>query len=399
MTLHVLGTSHRTATAETRAAAALAPGAVRELLAAARGADLELVVLATCGRTEAYLSGDDAVSRFAALLGGVCPAGPDLTRAPGWYSLAGDAALEHLLRVACGLDSPLLGDAQVLGQLRGAVAMAQASGTLGRTLSPLLAAALRTGRQARTRTAIGEGAPGIGPAAAEAVVSRGAGSDVLVLGSGEAARLALRALRAAGCDRLSVSARTPESARRLAAETGARLVAWEGRDGLVAEGGLVTCTAVVVATGAAHVVLRSLPVRSAPLLVVDAGFPAQVAPDLRGPGVEVVSLEALTTAADAAAARRRAAVPAVERLVSEQLEAWSLQREAAPLEHALRTLHERAASAARRSAAALAGAAGLDPVEVEALIVRELRAALHEPVTLLRDLHPRAAVHDRARAT
>jgi glutamyl-tRNA reductase len=145
---------------------------------------------------------------------------------------------------------------------------------------------------------------------------------------------------------------------------------------------------VVAATAAPTPVLSApLPVPAGTrVLVVDAGFPRQVDPRLAAGGVEVVSLEALTSAADAAASERQAAVPAVERLVEEQVAQWLAWCDSAPLEHAIKALHAEAAQMTREAADALAAAASLPAEQVERLLRASVRGLLHGHVTRLRSL-------------
>lgn len=368
MSLHVLGVSHRTADSQVRAEAALTPERTRSLLSAAasRTPDLEVMVLATCGRTEFYLSGDDAVERWSRLLADACPAAPG--RSTGWYVLHGDDAVRHLLRVACGLDSALLGDSQITGQLRGAAGLAQEAGTLRAVLSPLVATALRTAREARSTTDIGLGAPGVGPAAAEALVTRGV-RHALVLGTGSTARLVLRSLRKSGVPAVSVAGRTSSAASALAAEMGARAISWETVDRA-----LTVVDGVVVATGALAPVLVRVPERSGHLVVVDAGFPAQVG-EIARDDVDVVPLQALTSASDAAARRRRRAVPQVESLVERVVDQWRVDQESRPVEELIRSLH-----------------LGLQGLGLEREADLAVRSLLHDHVTRLRALRPAAPV-------
>ncbi|MDP3714542.1 MAG: hypothetical protein Q8R60_18915 [Mycobacteriales bacterium] len=388
MSLHVLGISHRTASAQARAAATVTPQQVGELLAAAarQAPDLEVLALATCNRTEFYLAGEDAVARWTAVVASTCPVAPTWMHADGWYHHEDAEALRHLLRVACGLDSLLLGDTQVLGQLRASVTASERTGTLGRTLGQATALALRTGRQARATTSIAVGTPGIGPAVAEAISSCGVprGGTVLVLGSGGAGRLAVRALRKAGYSRLSLANRTDATCREVAGDLQVAWTPWAD-----VTSALATADAVVVATGAPQAVVTALPDRATPVLVVDAGFPPQVGPDVAASGATVVSLEALTSAADAATQRRLAAVPEVEELVAGQVDAWLMDQERAPLESAIKALHARVGAWAADAAATLHGAP-LDVSDVERLLARSMKALLHPHVEQLRALQPRS---------
>jgi glutamyl-tRNA reductase len=386
--LHLLGISFRTAGEAVREGLAFSPSQAAELLARARAElpGMEAVVLSTCNRTEFYLSGlpgDEPVEAWHGLLRALRPAAPALDDGCTRYRLRNADAFRHLLRVVCGLDSALLGDGQIPGQLRRALSTAQEAGTLGGVLSPALATALRVGRQARSQTTIGVGTPGVGGAVAEALALRHASpeDEVLVLGSGQAARAVTRALVKAGRRRIVVSGRNAEAAAQVASECGATPLPWAERGAA-----LRSARVVVAATAADAPVLTALPAASAVRLVVDAGFPRQVVPWL--PGAEVVSLLELTQVADEAAQQRQAAVPAVEALVAEHVAAWQLARAQAPLEQAIKQLHADAAQLAREAAADLTTGAGRTAADVERLLARQVRRMLHGHVERLRSLHP-----------
>lgn len=380
--LQLLGVSFRTADEVVREGLAFSPADIGALLGRVRSElpGTEAVVLSTCNRTEVYAAGPaDLLTRWHALLRHVRPEAPALDVAVTRYERRGADAFRHLTRVVCGLDSALLGDSQIAGQVRRAVALAGDAGTLGGVLSPAFAAAQRAGKQARAVTDIGRGAPGVGSAVAEALRARGVKPDapVLVLGTGEAARAVLRALSKAGRAPLLVSGRRADATEELARRTGARPVAWDVREEVVR-----TATVVVVATAAHEPVLIEVP-SPGPALVVDAGFPRQVGAGLTA---EVVSLLGLTQVADEAAQARLAAVPAVEALVAEHVAQWQLARDRAPIEAAIKDLHLAAAQAARAASRSLAEETGVAAEVVERHLVRQVRRVLHGHVTALRAL-------------
>lgn len=384
--LHVLGISFRTASEEVREGLAFSPSQARELLDRARGQipGVEAVVLSTCNRTEFYLSApadSDVVTSWDRLLRTTRPGAPARDRACQHYEHRGAEAFRHLLRVACGLDSALLGDGQVLGQVRRSLALSQEAGVLGGVLSPAFAAALTTGRQARTQTDIGKGAPGVGAAVAEALRTRRAPREagVLVLGSGEGARTITRALVKSGFVHLSVTARNAQAATRVAAQVGALEVPWADRRAAIAGAEVV-----VVATAAPSPMLATPSPGGITRLVVDAGFPRQVSPSAGG--VELVSLLALTQAADSAAAARLAAVPAVEALIARRVEGWQRDQDRTPLEEAIKRLHLEVDAMAAATAAELAQRTGAATADLQPLIARQVRKVLHGHVSELRKL-------------
>ncbi len=388
--LHLFGISFRTASEAVREGLAFSPSQAAALLSQATSElpGVEAVVLSTCNRTEFYLSGPhpELVDRWHALLRRTRPDAPALDDACSRYQLQGAPALRHLFRVACGLDSALLGDGQIVGQVRRALSLSQEAGALGPVLSPTVAAALRLARRARAETDIGLGAPGIGGAVAEALEARrlGAEETVLVLGTGQAARAVTRALVKAGRTRLKVAGRNAEAATQVALECGGTAVGWDGR-----HDAMRSVAAVVAATAATEPVLMTLPPGSAVRVVVDAGFPRQVA--LRTGCAEVVSLLELTQQADAAAALRRAAVPAVEAMVEAAVEEWQRARSRAPLEGLIKALHAEVAQVSKDTAEALTRGGDLSTADVERVVSQQVRRLLHSHVARLRALEPLGA--------
>jgi glutamyl-tRNA reductase len=386
--LHLVGINFRTAAETVREGLAFSPSQTAALLTAAREAlpGVEALVLSTCNRTEFYLSGlpaEELLPGWHALLRSERSCASALEGGSARYLLHGAEAYRHLLRVVCGLDSALLGDGQVVGQVRRAVATSQEAGTLGRVLNPAFTSALTTGRRARRETSIGVGAPGVGGAVAAALASRHVGlhEPVVVLGSGEAARAVGRALAKAGHRSLVVCGRNPEATAAVAAQCGAAAATWPELQQVLAG-----ARAVVVATAAGRPVLDAVP--SGPSLVVDAGFPRQVSPAVARPGLDVVSLLALTEQADTTAEQRRAAVPEVEALVAEQVATWALAQDRAEVEAAIKALHTEAAQVTREAAVRLAAMGDLPERQVEQLLGREVRRLLHGHVSRLRALIP-----------
>ena len=354
---------------------------------------VEALVLSTCNRTEFYLSGrGDVVGRWHALLKRLRPTAPAIPEDCSFYERHGADAFRHLARVACGLESAILGDRQLLSQLRAAVGLSQTHGTLGRELSGATAAALRLGRAARAETAIAAGSAGIGSAVA--VTLGPEAKRAAVLGAGEAARSIARHLVKRGVVDLTFCNRTAERAERLAAEYGGATRPWTDLEAVLEQ-----VDAVAVATSAPTPVLdsdrlsrvswRRRAAGHGPLAVIDAGFPPQVvAASL--PGVHIVPLDALRQGEEAALAARKAAVPAVEAMVDEAVSSW-LQKEAERrLSGTIRRLHQEADGLTRELTGQLVDL-GLPLEEAERVVRRPVRRLLHELVTELRAAEADAA--------
>ena len=393
--LTLFGVSFRTAPVAVRKTLTFDSAEAAELLARATAElpGIEALVLSTCNRTEFYLAGEDVVGPWHELLKRVRPTAPATPADCSFYERRGADAFRHLARLSCGLESAILGDRQLLSQLRAAVALSQAQGTLGRELSPATAAALRLGRAARAETTIAAGSAGIGSAVAATLPADA--KRVAVLGAGEAARSVARHVTKRGIVDLTFCNRTADRADRLATEHGGEARPW---DQLAAV--LEQVDAVAVATSAAVPVLDSAGLAriagrrqsagAGPLVVIDAGFPPQVSSGAVSGGVRVVPLDALRQGEEEALAARQAAVPAVEAMVDEAVASWLQKRSELRLAGTIRRLHQQADGLTRDLTGELA-ALGVAADEAERLVRRRLRRLLHDVVTELRDVEAGAA--------
>ena len=348
----------------------------------------EALVLSTCNRTEFYLDADDA-GPWHELLKRVRPDAPATPEDCHFYERRGADAFRHLARVACGLESAILGDRQLLSQLREAVTLAQRAGTLGQELNRATAAALRLGRSARSQTGIAEGSAGIGSAVAATIAGDSANKRVAVLGAGEAARSVARHLTKRGIADLTFCNRTAAAADGLALEHGGAARPWAGVPAVLEEidaAAVPTASPVPVldAEALCAIAARRREAGRSPLLLVDAGFPPQVEA-AAVPGVRIIPLDAIRQGEDAALATRRAAVPAVEAMVDAAVADWERWRSGRRLSGTIRRLHEQADDVTRQLAGELA-ALGVPAGDAERILRRPLRRLLHELVTELRDV-------------
>ena len=391
--LILFGVSFRTAPVAVRKTLMFNGEEIADLLRRARSElpGTEALVLSTCNRTEFYL-GAGTVGPWHELLKRVRPEAPATPADCHFYEHHGADAFRHLARVACGLESAILGDRQLLSQLRAAVTLSQEAGTLGRELHRATADSLRLGRAARSETTIAEGSAGIGSAVAATL-----GPDsksVAVLGAGEAARSVTRHLVKRGVVDLTFCNRTAAGADRLALEHGGTARPWADLGAV-----LETVDAAAVATSSPRPVLdaetlgaiavRRRAAGRGPLLVVDAGFPPQVVAATL-PGLRVIPLDAIRQGEDVALAARTAAVPAVDAMVDEAVAGWLQWRSELRLSGTIRRLHEQADDVTRELADELA-ALGVAAGDAERILRRPLRRLLHELVTELRDLESTAA--------
>lgn len=227
MQFQVLGVNHHTADVAVRERLSLGPDQVADSLAiwARRFPGVPLVILSTCNRTEWYTGlpvDEESVTQYWAQAVGL-DHWEERARS-AIYRYGGEAAARHLFRVAAGLDSAVLGESEILGQVKQAWQMAQSTMALG-GLNRLFAAAVRVGKRARHETGIGKNALSIGHAVVE-LAERVLGSlhsrQALIVGAGEMAALAGRHLKTAGIGGIAVVNRTPERAQALAGELAGR---------------------------------------------------------------------------------------------------------------------------------------------------------------------------------
>jgi len=315
-----------------------------DVLPRLQGAGLgEVAILATCNRVELYAASASpqqpltrvprALTGALAMLGGL-PA--DLLDHHA-YALTGPDALRHLCRVAAGLESMILGEAEILGQVGAAVDLGLELGAVGPILESAFRTAIRAGRRARAETGIGRNPLNVAAAAVRVAAERVdiARTRALVLGSGSMGRLAVQALATAGATRIAVVSRTLEHAREAAAGLAAVPRAWHELAAALAEAEVVVC-----ATGAPHAVVPAELVHEAVkafpgnrrMLFLDIAMPRDVEPAVRDiPGVTLVDLDDLEGRIAANLDLRRAELPAVQRIVEEEVEHFEEWRRGAAL--------------------------------------------------------------------
>jgi glutamyl-tRNA reductase len=332
----VLGLSHRTARVQLRERASLAEAAARSVLRMLRTqpALAESAVLSTCNRTELYaVVGDagcegDTLSRALIRNSRI---GPD-ELAGASYLFAGDAAVRHLFRVAASLDSMVLGESEIQGQVRAARELARQEGTLGPLLDRAFAHALDTGRRVRSKTRVAAGAVSVSSVAVD--LARTALGDlrdrrVLLVGAGRAAEATARALLGHGVREVVVANRTAATASRLATRFGGRAV---GFDALTGE--LDAADVVISSTDAAHTILDAddlmatlNPRRRRPVVLIDIAVPRDIDPRVGAlPGVRLHNVDDLQRVVEANLNGRRQEAARAEVIVTEEVERFTAWR-------------------------------------------------------------------------
>jgi glutamyl-tRNA reductase len=325
--LLLLGLNHRTASVDARGSvAAWMGGDVAAWLERARDTAgvAELAVLATCHRVEVYAAAVDVAGAEIRLRGMIEGArGVDLPDAEV-YSRTGLDVVAHLCHVACGLDSMIVGESEIAGQVRRAAALARTAGTMGPYLEAAMAGALAASGRARSETRIAQGvlsAASASVALATAELGSLAERTVLVVGAGRTGRLALMRAARAPHGRLIVASRSEKHAREAAAETGAAPAGLGDVPVLLRDADVVITAVqapgVVIARATCERAMDSRPER--PLLFIDLSVPRAVDPDVALiPGVDVRTVDDLGDLARASVVRRAREVPLVEAIAHDE---------------------------------------------------------------------------------
>ena len=352
MRLLVVGLSHRTAPVELRECVDFARGGLDAALTAlaGRGVSVEAVVLSTCNRAEVYAVAEsdgavDAIGRFFSEYHQL-----DHRRmAEHLYTQWGADAARHLFRVAAGLDSLVVGEPQILGQVKNAYTVANDLHFTGPLTNRLFHSAFGVGKRVRTETGLGEGAVSVSYAAialARKIFGNLTGLGVLILGAGEMAKLTGIHLQAQQVRQITIASRTLSTAERLAAQLGGRAVPWSDLDAALAAADIV-----ITATGATDPVLTRArveeimrPRRSRPLFVIDIALPRDVESSVGDlDQVFLYNIDDLQTIVKENLARRSAELTKAESIVTEEVKrfsAWMQSREIIPTVVALRKRFE-----------------------------------------------------------
>lgn len=399
MSLVVVGLNHRTAPVEVLGRAAVSrhrlPSALVDLVKREHVA--EAVILSTCNRTEIYARATKfhpCVAEMSEELATWSDLAPD-DLGEYVYTFHDAAAATHLFSVAAGIDSLMLGEGEILGQVRQAWTIAEAEGAARQVLGGLFRHAVQTGKRARTETTIARGAVSISSAAVWLATERLGSLDdknVLVLGAGKMGEGLAVALAGSGVHQVVVANRSPQRGQELAMRVGGPAVGLEDLPGrLIDADVLLTSTEaeeVLITRGMVEEAMAQRPGR--PLLAVDIAVPRDVEPTAdRVPAVTLLDMDDLKAFVNRNLDERRREVERVRAIVSEEVEHHRAEisaRELAPLVTALRERGETIRAAElERVAARLADLDADERDAVEALTRGIVSKLLHEPTVRVKD--------------
>ena len=420
MSVLVVGLSHKSAPVSLLERAAVTGDSLGKLLHdVARLPDIaETFVISTCNRVEIYAE----VDRFHGGVAGMCDllsrhSGiPATELTPSLYVHYEDRAVQHLLAVSSGLESVVVGEDQILGQVRSALKFAGDQGTLGRSLRDLGRLALRTGKRARAETGIdklGLSLVSVGlelaawrlgtvptepTGAADSGARHGSGSlsglHVLVVGAGAMSGLAVATVARSGAARITVANRTRARAERLANGVRGEVVDLAQLPSAIAAADLV-----ISCTGAAGLVITQDVVRNAldqrlterPLVFLDLAMPRDVEPEVAGlPAVTVIGMESLRGSGGAAVGTDE--VAAVRAIVEEEYAAHVSTVRAATVTPTVVALRAKAATVVDAELARLSGRLSDEAVSGHALeeiaqtVRRVVDKLLHAPTVRVKEL-------------
>ena len=392
-TIVVVGSNHEYAPVDVREQLAFSGDSLTDGLRRLRESVDEGLILSTCNRTEIYAVGDgadpDRIKReIFGFLSGYHRV-PTRVLEHASYVWTGESAVEHLFRVASGLDSMVLGEPQILSQIRDSLAMAREAQAVGPILQRLATDALRTGKRARTETDISRNRVSIAHAAldlAQAELGSLRGKSGLVLGAGKMASLAGKLLRANGIGTLTFVNRSQERAEVLARETGGVALPLTELDRAIADADVVVGAVLVEDP---LVTVDHVPTRSTPLFIVDLGVPRTVDPECGLlPFVTVRDVDALEPVARETRRRFQGEVDKVEVLVGgavDEFGVWVRSRTGARAMSAVRAhangiQHAEAERALRR----LSHLSERDRNVVRAMATGIVNKMVHDPMLALR---------------
>lgn len=328
MELFCLGLNHRTAPVEVREKFAVGTpklgSAAKELVELAEAT--EGVVISTCNRTEFYLAAQNAKRSLEIIESKLAhKVHVDPSVAAHFYHMEKTEAARHLCRVVSGLDSMMLGETEIFGQVKQAYGSALESGATGIVLNKLFQRAFGIGKKVRTETSIQEGSTSVGNVAvdlAEKIFGHLKNSEVMILGAGEMSRITAQSLVSRGAKSIFVTNRSFERAQELATEMGGSAIRFDDW-----QTALARVDVVISSTGAPHSIVQRADVEKArrarkfrPLFFIDIAVPRDIDPAVGEiEEVYLYDIDTLEQLAEEARTRRQLQIDQCERIIDQEL--------------------------------------------------------------------------------
>ena len=396
MQVVAVGVSHNSSSVSVRERLAVTAETLHDVLWRLRQHVAEALILSTCNRVELYAvcghetTGADVLRQFLAAHGNFSV--HDVREAS--YAFAHESAARHLLQVASGLDSMVLGENEILGQVRRALVAARQADTLGPVLDRLGDAALACGKRVRSNTALGcdgESVASMGLGLAARIRGGLSGTNVVVLGAGETGARTLAHLGAVGAARVIVLNRTDARAAELAAAHGVEVRAWDELASVLEEADIIVgCTASPTPVVTAEMLARvRVGADARSLLCLDLGVPRDIDPAVSAlPGVTLVDVDRIESMAAARRAERARDLVRANAIVAQETERYMEWWRGRGVASTVARLHARAETIREAEVArALARLPELTPqarAVVRELATRVVAKLLHEPTVALK---------------
>ncbi len=399
MRFHCIGLNHTTAPVHLRERLAYNEEQIRFSLSRLACGHLasslaELIILSTCNRTELYAVSSDAgfadLEMFLSEISGVSAS----VFRPHLYRHRDVEVARHLFNVAAGLDSLVIGEPQILGQIVRALEVARGQNMAGPVLNRLFQAAIHAGKRARTETAISRNPASVSSLAAslaERVVHPIAEAQVVILGAGEMAELAVEALRKRGAQKVLVVNRTLERAQTLAQRWEAQAATFESLNAV-----LLAADILISSTGAPHILLSAEMIKSAmearahrPLFLIDIAVPRDIDPDAANiPHVKLFDIDNLNEKLEGSLAERMAEVPQVKAILEEEVSEFAEYMKSLEMIPIISDIHQQAESIRKdmleKTLRRLPNLTEDERARIEAMTRALVKQILHAPTQRLR---------------
>jgi len=399
MHIYCLGLNHNTTPIELREQVSLSEDAIRSALARLTCGHLaisiaELVIISTCNRTELYAASSQmAFAELEAFLSEVSGVPVDQFH-PHLYQFKDTNAVRHLFEVAAGLDSLVIGEPQILGQVTRALELARGQNMAGPILNRLFQSAIHAGKRARTETSISRNPASVSSLAAsqaERVVRSIAEAQIVILGAGEMAELAVEALRKRGANRILVVNRTFKRAHAIADRWGAQVDTFERIASALAAADIL-----ISSTGAPHIILSAEMIRQAmdsrphrPLFLIDIAVPRDIDPDAANiPHVKLFDIDTLNVKLEGALAKRMAEAPKVKAILEEEMTGFAEYMKSLEMIPIISDIRQQAESIRRemleKTLRRLPDLTDAERARIEAMTQALVKQILHAPTRRLR---------------